>query len=315
MASTAAVKEQGHRLQVTVNGAIDVTVNVKIILEQPDVTIDKLPNFPAQLEKARTHAKVWMDDIIPQITLTIKDVTDYAEAFADAYKQLLGLVESLEKGSAKEKFTSIINDVLVSRLKKSLTNATKIAKDIGTFHDSFLPDYSNFQKDFQVIKGIVNETNNEIESLKTKKAQTEALAQQLLQMSTEMPENPGLEAGYYSQFIAAKEEADKIGKQIDEKQSYVNKLTKVETEINTMEKSSMDVMNASASVRNGWQTLIDDMNEFMKRIEAISPQQIAIIIKSELGAAAKDWQDVLEMAQKLSLHVNYLLFPPRTFQL
>ena len=315
MASTAAVKEQGHRLQITVNGAIDVTVNVKTILEQPDVTIDKLPNFPAQLEKARTHAKVWMDDIIPQITLTIKDVTDYAEAFADAYKQLLGLVESLEKGSAKEKFTSIINDVLVSRLKKSLTNATKIAKDIGTFHDSFLPDYSNFQKDFQVIKGIVNETNNEIESLKTKKAQTEALAQQLLQMSTEMPDEPGLEAAYYSQFIAAKEEADKIGKQIDEKQSYVNKLTKVETEINTMEKSSMDVMNASTSVRNGWQTLVDDMNEFMKRIETISPQQIAIIIKSELGAAAKDWQDVLEMAQKLSLHVNYVLFPPRTFQL
>ena len=315
MASTAAVKEQGHRLQVTVNGAIDVTVNVKTILEQPDVTIDKLPNFPAQLEKARTHAKVWMDDIIPQITLTIKDVTDYAEAFADAYKQLLGLVESLEKGSAKEKFTSIINDVLVSRLKKSLTNATKIAKDIGTFHDSFLPDYSNFQKDFQVIKGIVNETNNEIESLKTKKAQTEALAQQLLQMSTEMPDEPGLEAAYYSQFIAAKEEADKIGKQIDEKQSYVNKLTKVETEINTMEKSSMDVMNASTSVRNGWQTLVDDMNEFMKRIETISPQQIAIVIKSELGAAAKDWKDVLEMAQKLSLHVNYVLFPPRTFQL
>ena len=315
MASTAAVKEQGHRLQITVNGAIDVTVNVKTILEQPDVTIDKLPNFPAQLEKARTHAKVWMDDIIPQITLTIKDVTDYAEAFADAYKQLLGLVESLEKGSAKEKFTSIINDVLVSRLKKSLTNATKIAKDIGTFHDSFLPDYSNFQKDFQVIKGIVNETNNEIESLKTKKSQTEALAQQLLQMSTEMPDEPGLEAAYYSQFIAAKEEADKIGKQIDEKQSYVNKLTKVETEINTMEKSSMDVMNASTSVRNGWQTLVDDMNEFMKRIETISPQQIAIIIKSELGAAAKDWQDVLEMAQKLSLHVNYVLFPPRTFQL
>ena len=315
MASTAAVKEQGHRLQITVNGAIDVTVNVKTILEQPDVTIDKLPNFPAQLEKARTHAKVWMDDIIPQITLTIKDVTDYAEAFADAYKQLLGLVESLEKGSAKEKFTSIINDVLVSRLKKSLTNATKIAKDIGTFHDSFLPDYSNFRKDFQVIKGIVNETNNEIESLKTKKAQTEALAQQLLQMSTEMPDEPGLEAAYYSQFIAAKEEADKIGKQIDEKQSYVNKLTKVETEINTMEKSSMDVMNASTSVRNGWQTLVDDMNEFMKRIETISPQQIAIIIKSELGAAAKDWQDVLEMAQKLSLHVNYVLFPPRTFQL
>ena len=315
MASTAAVKEQGHRLQITVNGAIDVTVNVKTILEQPDVTIDKLPNFPAQLEKARTHAKVWMDDIIPQITLTIKDVTDYAEAFADAYKQLLGLVESLEKGSAKEKFTSIINDVLVSRLKKSLTNATKIAKDIGTFHDSFLPDYSNFQKDFQVIKGIVNETNNEIESLKTKKAQTEALAQQLLQMSTEMPDEPGLEAAYYSQFIAAKEEADKIGKQIDEKQSYVNKLTKVETEINTMEKSSMDVMNASTSVRNGWQTLVDDMNEFMKRIETISPQQIAIIIKSELGAAAKDWQDVLEMAQKLSLHVNYVLFPPHTFQL
>ena len=315
MASTAAVKEQGHRLQVTVNGAIDVTVNVKTILEQPDVTIDKLPNFPAQLEKARTHAKVWMDDIIPQITLTIKDVTDYAEAFADAYKQLLGLVESLEKGSAKEKFTSIINDVLVSRLKKSLTNATKIAKDIGTFHDSFLPDYSNFQKDFQVIKGIVNETNNEIESLKTKKSQTEALAQQLLQMSTEMPDEPGLEAAYYSQFIAAKEEADKIGKQIDEKQSYVNKLTKVETEITTMEKSSMDVMNASTSVRNGWQTLVDDMNEFMKRIETISPQQIAIVIKSELGAAAKDWKDVLEMAQKLSLHVNYVLFPPRTFQL
>ena len=315
MASTAAVKEQGHRLQITVNGAIDVTVNVKTILEQPDVTIDKLPNFPAQLEKARTHAKVWMDDIIPQITLTIKDVTDYAEAFADAYKQLLGLVESLEKGSAKEKFTSIINDVLVSRLKKSLTNATKIAKDIGTFHDSFLPDYSNFQKDFQVIKGIVNETNNEIESLKTKKSQTEALAQQLLQMSTEMPDEPGLEAAYYSQFIAAKEEADKIGKQIDEKQSYVNKLTKVETEINTMEKSSMDVMNASTSVRNGWQTLVDDMNEFMKRIETISPQQIAIVIKSELGAAAKDWKDVLEMAQKLSLDVNYVLFPPRTFQL
>ena len=224
MASTTAVKEQGHCLQVTVNGAIEVCKNVTTILEQPNVTIDKLPNFPAQLEKARTHAKVWRDDIMPQITLTIKDVTDYAEAFADAYKQLLGLVESLEKGSAKEKFTSIINDVLVSRLKKSLTNATKIAKDIGTFHDSFLPDYSNFQKDFQVIKGIVNETNNEIESLKTKKAQTEALAQQLLQMSTEMPDEPGLEAAYYSQFIAAKEEADKIGKQIDEKQSYVNKL-------------------------------------------------------------------------------------------
>ena len=253
---------------------------------------------------------------MPQITLTIKDVSDYAEAFADAYKQLLGLVGSLEKGSAKKKFTSIINDVLVTRLKKNLANATKIAKDVGTFHDSFLPDYSNFQKDFQVIKGIVNETNSELESLKTKKSETEVLAQQLLQMSHEMPENPGLEASYYEQFINAKEKADKIGKEIDEKQSYVNKLTKMEAEINTMENSSMDVMTSSASVRDGWQTLVDDMNEFMKRMETISPQQIAIVIKSELGAAAKDWQDVLAMTEKLSLDINSVLLPPpHTFQL
>ena len=131
-----------------------------------------------------------------------------------------------------------------------------------------------------------------------------------------MPGNPGLEAGYYEQFINTKEKADKIRKEIDEKQSYVNKLTKMEAEINTMEKSSMDVMTSSASVCDGWQTLVDDMNEFMKQMETISPQQIAIVIKSELGAAAKDWQDVLAMAQKLSLDINRMLLPPPcTFQL
>ena len=75
-------------------------------------------------------------------------------------------------------------------------------------------------------------------------------------------------------------------------------------------------MTSSASVRDGWQTLVDDMNEFMKQMETISPQQIAIVIKSELGVAAKDWQDVLAMAQKLSLDINRVfLSPPRTFQL
>ena len=76
--------------------------------------------------------------------------------------------------------------------------------------------------------------------MKTKKSELEVLAKQLLQVSHEMPGNPGLEAGYYEQFINTKEKADKIGKEIDEKQSYVNKLTKMKAEINTMEKSSMD---------------------------------------------------------------------------
>lgn len=328
--STNNVKDQGKNLSKTMNGAVLVSKNVQMILLQQDITLSALPNLPAHQQAARAHAKKW-DDIWKAILSTTSEVIDFANTFDSSYQQLLTLTNTLENGTAAEKakaktdFLAVMNEVILATLKDKHTKATQVATNTETFYNQFLPDYHKFHSDFKTANKIITKDDDKLNNLAADLAKAKAKALGLeIGIMADAGLVPITVAGTYAagpvgvivggillvieigalvgmliEYADAMKEVHSIQNKISDVTEEMTQLQGVETQITGLQNASLNIMQGAKSVENGWLTLSADMHALIKRAEGISPEDIAIIIKSELGGMNKDWQTVLEQTKKL----------------
>ena len=324
---TSKVKEQGNNVSKIMNGAVLVSKNVQMILLQQDITLSAFRYLTAHQEAARAHANKW-EGVWTAILSTTSEIIDFAGTFNSSYQQLLTLTNTLENGTAAQKakaksiFLGVMNQVIFGTLIDKQITAAQIASNTEIFYNSFLPNYNSFLYDFSIAYNIIklNDINDRLKDLAADlvKAKHKAWKLEIGIVADSLPftvagtyaagsvgvivggimfpiEIGGL-AGMYADTM---KEVHSIQNQLTEMKPEMTQLQGVETQITGLRNASLNIMEGARSVENGWLALASDMQTLIKQAEVISPEQIAFMIRSELGIMNKDWRDVLEQAKKL----------------
>ena len=320
---------QGDNQGEVMSAASLVTKSARVIVLQEDIsTIKQLPDLPQHQQKARVQANNWLNNIWKLIIQSTADIIGYGIQFTAAYNSLLKLVPKLESGDeeAKNDFSEVLN-FLLDNLKRKKTTATQIAGDIQTFHDSFLPLYQKFRSDFEIADDIITGDCEEIKSLKRKKnvalvdakkyewaAVSAGIALPIIGVSTVVLAETGIGAviggilivadlsaisATLVKYSEAMDKVHKLTRKISKLNQEVSLLQAVENQISELQENSQNCVNASATTRDGWLSLIASMTELINQLADITPQQAAIVIKIQLSAANEDWQNVVQQAKKL----------------
>ena len=332
----------GKNLKANVSQATVITTNARAIIAQKDVVVKQIPHLPEHQKKARAHAKKWLDSIWPQIIDTTSSIIDFANTFDSAQQNMLELTKRLEKGDeqAKKEFLAVLNEVLLKSLQQKLESSSKIASNVGSFHDEFQTDYEAFHSDFIEADKVITGDNVELKQKKARRDDALATAKKLqiaIQVdAAAMPVTAevtlalsetgvglliggliflvegGALIGMKIAYANAMDEVNSLTQEINQLNKEINSLKAVEHQISGLQDASKKIVVAAADVADSWRTLASEMGQLIKRVDSISPEQVAIVIKTELAAANKDWQVVLKLALKLQPSDGQI--PHKTFK-
>lgn len=326
----STAKVQGQNQKDTVAGATQVTKNVRLILLQEDIsTIKEIKNLPTHQKAAKGQSTEWVNDIWPLIIQTTTEIIDYANTFQSTYEGLLTLVPKLEKGDkqAKDDFVQALQVVLIPNLQDKTKTAKSIADSIKIFHAKFEPLYHSFLEDFTQADKVLTKDKTDVIAIKADLAKwhVKALAYEITMttMAVALPctaaatvawsaTGVGLIVGgiifvgelavlgtMLGLYADARKKEDDLTNQLHTLEKQVAQLTAIEQQISSLQKYTETIVTTSANVADGWIALNQELEETVKCLETITPEDAAFIIKVDLSTANKDWKTVLDQAKVL----------------
>lgn len=271
-----------------VSGAQVVTNSVQAIIQQGDISVPQLPSLPAHQQSARQESQFWLDKVWPAISVSSKNIVQYATMFQDTYKQLL------DAGVA------VLIDVLAETLLRELTDQKKSSDDVialvNSFYGKFQPLYTQFQSDYTKAENIMTGNNQKLAELTSKKASLQADAEKL-RYEMLIP----FAGTYYAvEYQKVESEISSVSHQIQVINANLHSLQIVHDQLSGLESQTNKALTFSKAVSDGWQSLTANMTEVISHIRSVSPEEAATVIKIQLGAANRDWENVVNQASKLS---------------
>lgn len=306
---------------------------VQIILQQPDLKLDALPNLPAHQQTARSHANNWNDTILPLMTKTDADIIDYANKFEAFYGNLVKYAKDLNNPDSRKKFVEGLK-LLQNTIKEKDANVAQVVKDLSTFHTNLNTDYQNFESDANMAAVKIEGESGEIKSL----------SDQLDAISDTMHKDIGLMAGGAVSIVggmamivfgviseipsggtstaligggvlvvSAGTVMDTLGsqdyiQQIQNQKSVSERLVGIKIEliglkgtkgqISNFVKALESVITAASSLQAAWGALDADLQVLITALKDVNPDDGSWVL-DELERAKKDWADALDQAKKL----------------
>lgn len=306
---------------------------VQMILQQPDLKLDALPNLPAHQQTARVHGNNWNAAILPLMAKTDADIIDYANKFDSFYNDLVKYAKDLNNSDSRKKFVEGLK-LLQNTIKKKDANVAQVVKDLSTFHTNLNTDYQNFESDVNTAAVKIEGDSGEIKSL----------SDQLDAISDAMDKDIGMMAGGAVTIVAgvamivfgAISEIPSGGmstaligggvlvvsagavmetfgsadysKQIDKQKSVKEKLAGIKIELVGLKGTKGQISNfvkalgnaiaAASSLQAAWGALDADLEELITALKDVNPDDGSWVL-DELDRAKKDWADALDQAKKL----------------
>ena len=330
--STSTVKEQGKNASKLVNCAVLARKNVQMIFLQQNITLSVFRYFSGHQDAARAHANKW-EGVWKAILFTTTEIIDFAETFNNSYQQIRSLAQILRTGTAEEKaraktnVLTVMNQLILGTLKDKRIIAAQIATNAEIYYKSFLPGYNSFLYDSSIAYKImrINDIDDKLNNLSADlaKAKAKALKLEITIMADSrimpytiagtyaagpvgvivggimLPVEIGGLAGMLIEYADAIKEIYSLQYQITEMKAEMTHLHEVETQITGLHNASLYIVEGAKSVENGWLALYSEMQMLIKRAEGISPEELVVMIGSELATMSKDWQDVIQQTKRL----------------
>lgn len=329
--SNPAIKDK--QVEVTKASTV-IQTYVSIILQQPDLELDALPNLSAHQKTARDHANNWNDTILPLMSKTDADIIDYANKFDSFYNDLVTYAKDIKTPQSKKNLIEGLK-LLGTTIKQKNANVQVVVKDLSTFHANLNTDYQNFQSD-------VNQAAVKIEG---DSGEIKALSDQLDAIHDAMKKDIGLMAGgavviaagvamiafgALAEIPSGGTSTALIGggvlvfsggavmetlagtdysSKIDDQRKVQEKLQGDKIELAGLKttkhqlKGFVDGLEnaimAATSLEAAWQTLDADLEELITAINDVDPNIPSKWILDELNHAKLDWRVALDQAKKL----------------
>ena len=209
-------------------------------------------------------------------------------------------------------------------------NISRIASNTKIFQQNLDSDYKNFESDSEVAKRVYTKESGELAELQTKEEAAQHEVQGLQTaiiaaaatlaalvaafaivsifsfglgsgaMAAGIVAATATEAVLSASYASAVQIEHSLQSQIQQEQHELASLNAVRNQlIGGFAGSTSKTTSAAQSVADGWSALGDDLDNLVQQLDHISPQEAAIVIRTQLCAAHADWEVVLAQAKVL----------------
>ena len=328
--SNPAIKDKQAKLT---SSYTVIQTYVQIILQQPDITLDALPDLPKHQTIAREHATNWNNNILPLLSKTNADIIDYSNQFDSFYEQLVAFAKDVKNPKSRSELVEGLK-LLSSTITDKDKNVLEIINQLNTFQANLTKDDKNFTKDAQIAAVKIAGSSGEIQAIgKAIDAINDAMHRDIGLMAggavtmfaavavivfgvvSEIPsggastvligggilaflgggamETAGA-VDYSKEIGKLKKETEKLAE--DKQQLAALKTTK--KQVTGFVQGLQSAMTAAKALRNGWQGLNADLQEVITAVDSADPD-VGPWLLGELERAKRDWNDALEQAKHL----------------
>lgn len=307
---------------------------MQIILQQPDLKLDALPDLPSHQKTARDHANNWNSTILPLMSQTNADIIDYANKFDSFYEDLVKYANDIKNPDSKAKLVEGLK-LLSSTIKKNNGKAEAVVNDLTTFHKNLNADHQNFTKDGNVAALKIQ---GDIEEIKALSAQLDAIHTAMMNdVSLMVGGDFAIVAGVAMIVVGVVAEIPTAGvstiligggvvvvtggvttsvlagidysKQIKAQTKVQEQLAgdKIELlglkttmhQVSGFVKGLESAIPAVAALKAAWQALDADLDEVITAVNDVDPTSSGVWLLDELKRAKSDWEDALAQAKRL----------------
>ena len=329
--SNAAIKEQQVELA---SASTVIQTYAQMILEQPNLELQALPELPAHQKAARDHVNMWNGTILPLMAKTDADIIDYANKFESFYEDLVKYAKNIEDPKSKKSLVEGLK-LLWSTVKQKDTNAQTVVKMLTTFHENLNNDYQHFSKDVQDAEVKIEGDKGEIKALSDElDAIHDAMQKDIDLMAggavTMVVGSVMIVVGFVADIATAGLATGLIGggvvvtiggvameivgsldysKKIDKQREVSEKLAEdkqellglktAKTQVSGFVKGLKSAITAAASLSAAWQTLDADLHEVITAVNDVDPNITGPWLLDELDRAKRDWKVALDQAKRL----------------
>lgn len=277
-----------------ISGHLVVTNEVNAIIHQGDISVPELPNLPAHQQQARKVGQYWLDSVCPPIKETTMDIIKYAKTFQATYKQLTALVASNPQ-DLNSKINALLKKLL-DDLNTRKDTSSHVEGLVSTFKNQYQTVYDQFEVDYKQASEAITSENQQLQHLHAKKSELQAEANKDNWMSL----IPFAGIYYAIEYQKLESEINGISNQINAISHNLGQLQIADNQLGVLQTHASKCLDSAYTVTTGWQSLADNMSEVIQHISSISPGDASIVIKIKLGAANKEWEDVLKQAGQLN---------------
>ncbi|RFA36576.1 enterotoxin [Virgibacillus dokdonensis] len=146
-------------LEATGSNALVMDLYALTVLKQPDINFSKVTIIDKGLQSkiltdqsiARENAKVWLDNLKPQLIKTNQNIINYDNRFEGYYDKLLQAAENRDKSA------------LAARIKRLTRSVTKNKKEV----DQLIVDLKDFRQKLQSDTQNLKKDTNQLTSILT----------------------------------------------------------------------------------------------------------------------------------------------------
>lgn len=329
--SNPAVKDK--QVELTKASTV-IQTYVSIILQQPDLKLNALPNLPAHQKTARDHANNWNNTILPLMSKTDADIIDYANKFDSFYVDLVKYAKDIKNPESKKNLVEGLN-LLLSTIKQKDANVEAVVNDLSTFHKNLNADYQNFQSDVNQAAVKIEGDSGELKALSDElDAIHDAMHKDIGLMVggavtivagvamivvgalAEIPSGGASTAligggvlivsgGVIMETMGSTDYSNQIDKQKDVQEQLAGDkielagLKTTKHQVTGFVAGLANAIIAATSLKAAWQTLDADLQELITAIKDVDPNIPPTWLLDELNRAKLDWQVALDQAKKL----------------
>lgn len=142
------------------------------LLKQPTVTISAIPDLSSYQNKAKEHARYWLDTVQPSFIDANQQLIDFQRKFQNYYNALIEIAKKMETHpTAKQDFVTGIMKLQESlnnhqnQIKTMSSNLQQFQKKFGTDAQHFIDAAKDAQKSLADKNGAVAQLAQKIETI------------------------------------------------------------------------------------------------------------------------------------------------------
>lgn len=326
-------------LEATGSNALVMDLYALTVLKQPDINFTNVVIIDSNLQNkiisdqsiARENAKVWLDQLKPQLIKTNENIINYDNRFEGYYDKLIEAAENKDKDALEARIKRLSRSV-----SKNKGEVDQLIVDLKDYRQKLQSDTQNLKADTNKLSSILKSQDAGIPLLKQQiESYHDAISKYnkvLIASSVSTSLGPvaiaggiaviatgagtplgvaliaggtGLSGGGIAGIVLAKQGIDEaeseiksITKELTDTEIQLALTTGIKQQTSNLTKTIDLAIDSLQNISTQWSTMDAKYRSLLSDIEFMSPEDLDLI-KEDLSIAKMSWSNIRDYAQKL----------------
>ncbi|MGH0945428.1 HBL/NHE enterotoxin family protein [Bacillus mycoides] len=139
-------------------------VSALMVVKQPVIKVDAVPNYMIHQQKVKEHANDWLDNYNKKLLESSESVMDFDRTFNAFYPKLSKLTKEIKNDESRRTFLKGLS-LIQQKMKTVHESFNNNVTNVNDFQNLIKEDFENYQKDSEKIEETLIANDKSIKDL------------------------------------------------------------------------------------------------------------------------------------------------------